>query len=209
MKRDIIKAIIVEAFTKEKFEVTCNACIHARNFMRYTGKVKNCTKLFGKRLQRVEGYLSDKMSEKIFLNVNNGRFFIDISNATFSLLSLEDALARADISEMDLPVIIGEECDGSIFAIDLAKASNLLVFGDDEFSKTNILKSFKRTLLRNNSQVEICLFDIDLSTGDVYCNDSEFQKFASKKWFKEKILTSCWTFINGFLKMNLCVEWIF
>ena len=60
-----------------------------------------------------------------------------------------------------------------------------------------MLASIKRTLLQDNGNVEVCLFTVSLTSGDVYCNDKKFQEIASG-WFNDNIL-------DGFKKF---CEWL-
>lgn len=191
MEQVVINTMVVNAFASEEFEIeTIYHYFQARNYGIYGSRIINCTKKFGKRLSRVEMELSGKIGRKVFLDVNvrNGIFTLVILNASFSSLSFEDASARADISEMNLPVILGEEENDSVFVIDLARISNLLVVKDHEHGKHDMLQLLERTLVRENSRTEVCMFGVNLITEGIYCNNSEFHEFALKSFFKGKLI---------------------
>ena len=206
MKKKIIKSLIIKAFNFYGLDVTCNKVVSARNFTRLTGEIEKGKRLSDKQIHRIEKYLSDNTGETVCLNVKKEKFSIVVPKADFKPLTLEDALTRADISRMDLPIILGENGDGSVLAVDLKKIGSLLVVGNDENGKRNMLASIKRTLLQDNGNVEVCLFTVSLTSGDVYCNDRKFQEIASG-WFKDNTLDGFMEFYTWLAESEIRRRW--
>ena len=186
MKTSEIRQLITDAFALEKCKAIFHKSNSARNFTRFIGEIVKGKRFSDKQEQHIEKYLSDKIGETVCLNMKRKKFSIVVPRPGFIPLTSEEALTRADISKMDLPIILGGNEDGSVLAIDLKEIQSLLVVGNDENDKRNMLASIKRTLLQNKGKVEVCLFTVSLTSGDVYCNDKKFLEIASR-WFKNNI----------------------
>lgn len=206
MKTSEIRQLISEAFAREKCGATYHKSNSARNFTRLTGEIEKGKRLSGKQVQRIEKYLSDNTGETVCLNVKEKKFSIVVPKSDFRPLTLEDALTRVDISKMDLPIILGENEDGSVQAVDLKKIRSFLVIGNDENDKRNMLASIKRSLLQDNGNVEVCLFTVSLSSGDIYCNNRKFQEIASG-WFNDNTLDGFMAFYTWLAESELRRRW--
>ena len=206
MKANVIRQLITDAFAQEKCKAICHKSNSARNFTRFIGKMVKGKRLSDKQVQHIEKYLSDNTGDAVCLNVKKEKFSVVVPRSDFIPLTLENALARADISKMDLPVILGENEDGSVLAIDLKKVQSLLVIGNDENEKRKMLASIKRTLLNGNGNVEVCLFTVSLTSGDVYCNDRKLQEIASR-WFSDNPLDGFMEFYNWLSDSELKRRW--
>ena len=106
----ITKELIVKAFKNVRMKAVVDTCVEYRNYIRYSGQVSNCSKRFGKRLCSVEKQLNENVEEIVYLDVydEGTRFSIDVSKPDFSPVSLNDAVDKAGIDKMLLPIILGE-----------------------------------------------------------------------------------------------------
>lgn len=127
METSVIRQLISDAFALEKCKAICRESNSARNFTRFTGEIAKGKRLSDKQVQRIEKYLSDNTGEAVCLNVKKEKFSIVVPKTDFHPLTLEDALTRGDISKMDLPIILGENEEGAVLAVDLKKIRSLLL----------------------------------------------------------------------------------
>ena len=137
----------------------------------------------------VEEYLSNRTRADVFLkdlDHEDRKYSIDISKPAFKSLTYDDAMSKGKTCGWNLPILFGEKADGTIMSTDLKIAEHIFVAGNDGYGKTNMLNAFKKTLTEANRKGKLVLFAVDLASGDIDCNDSEFMEFATKECFCEK-----------------------
>ena len=176
----ITKELIVEAFKSVRMKAIVDTCVEYRNYIHYSGQVSNCTKTFGKRLCSVEKQLNENVEEIVCLDVydEGTRFSIDVSKAEFSPVSLNDAVDKAGIDKMLLPIILGEGEGGLPLTHDLGTGGpHVLVCGENGSGKSNLLKGFATTLTNDRTVDDIQLAVIDFKKDGGYENMSQLRPF--------------------------------
>ena len=176
----ITKELIVEAFKSVRMKAAVDTCVEYRNYIRYSGQVSNCTKTFGKRLCSVEKQLNENVEEIAYLDVydEGTRFSIDASKPEFSPVSLNDAVDKAGIDKMLLPIILGEGEGGLPVTHDLGTGGcHVLVCGGEKSGKTSLLKGFATTLTNGRSPDDVQLAIIDFKKDGGYENMSQLRPF--------------------------------
>lgn len=188
MKKKIIKSLIIEAFKFYGLDVTCDRVVSARNFVRYSGEIKRGKKSFSSYF--AEKYISIGTQTDVFLKeikCKDDKYFVYISKPVFKALPFDEAISKGKFV-LNLPILLGEKEDGTIMTPALENAKHIFVAGNDGYGKTNMLNVFRKTLTEDNSKEQLTLFTVDLASGDIGCNDSEFLKFATKEWFCENVI---------------------
>lgn len=176
----ITKELIVEAFKSVRMKAVVDTCVEYRNYIHYSGQVSNCSKRFGKRLCSVEKQLNENVEEIVYLGVydEGTRFSIDVSKPEFSSVSLNDAVDKAGIDKMLLPIILGEGECGLPVTHDLGTGGpHVLVCGGEKSGKTNLLKGFATTLTNGRSPDDVQLAVIDFKKDGGYENMSQLRPF--------------------------------
>ena len=198
MDKKEIKSLIFEAFNYYGLDVTCDKVVSARNFVRYSGEIKKGNKSFSSLF--VEKYLFNRTRANVFLkdiNYEDKKYIIDISNPVFKALTYDEAISKEELG-WNLPILLGEKADGTIMSTSLGIAEHIFVAGNDGYGKTNMLNVFRKTLTESKRKEKLILFSVDLASGDIDCNDSEFLEFSLKEWFCENV-------IEGILQL---LEWL-
>lgn len=209
MEKKKIKSLIFEACHFYGLDITCKKLVSARNFVRYSGEIKskkNFPSFF------VEEYLSYRTRTAVFVDVNRKgkQFHIDISKPVFKALTYDEAISKGELG-WNFPILLGEKTNGKIMSTDLKIAKHIFVAGNDGYGKTNMLNVFRKTLTEANGKEKLILFTVDLASGDIDCNDSEFLKFTTKEWFYENVIEGTlqlleWLNIESVNRIKLLLE---
>lgn len=166
---------IEKAFARMGFDVVITDSIQAKGFERYLGIIFNPTSTFGKRMMYVETYLMIMTEKAVCLKAKDGSVMIDVSRECIPIYTFEEAISKASFKGMQLPLILGEQMDGSVMTIDLENAPHILVVGSNGYGKTNLLRCFEKTLTRSG----VCLCSINLAEDSIMSNSEPFTSFAS------------------------------
>ena len=161
------KNTIVESLSKINIKLTKIKATIGHTVILYEVIAVDLTPKIKKREKELINYIRPNKT-RIMYDFRDGHIFIEVMNNRCSRFNIKKLYSYNNFlnSKIKLPIVLGLSATNKIISYDLTTYKNILILGDDDYIKTNIVNLITLSLLFKIKPSELKFFIIDFNRID-------------------------------------------
>lgn len=164
--------MVKKAFAFSGVKAECLSISKCLNCTRFEGTTNLSIRLTLPRFSKIASKIREFIGCNTYLEIKDKSFILEIPFEHQLIIPFSSIVKPAAIEDMRLPLLIGLNAAKQVEMIDLTCSPHILVCGEKGSGKTNLLKSFMKSMMsfRNEEDLRFVVADLNNGTYNIKAN---------------------------------------